>query len=380
MWVGGTTIVLPVDFLLYLCRKMNLIDQLRSIKERYEQLQEQLSDPELVKDMSKFKRMNKDYKDMQPVVEAFNRYQLVLSNIDDSYRILNTEIDQDLKDMAKEEMLLLETEKEQLEAHIKMLMIPQDPEDSKNAILEIRAGTGGDEAALFAGDLYKMYQRYCDVKGWKTEVMNITESEQGGFKEIVLEIEGENVYGTLKYESGVHRVQRVPATESQGRIHTSAATVAVLPEADEVDVVLNMGDVKVDTFRASGAGGQHVNKTESAIRLTHIPTGIVVECQDERSQHKNKDKAIKVLRTRMYERELAAHNAKIAHARKTLVSTGDRSAKIRTYNFPQGRVTDHRINLTLYNLPVVMNGQIGDLLEALQTAENAEKMKAGGEG
>lgn len=358
---------------------MDLIGQLRSIKERYEQLEEQLSDPELVKDMTKFKRMNKDYKDMQPVVEAFNRYMLVLSNIEDSYRILNTEKDQDLKDMAKEEMLLLETEQEQLEAHIKMLMIPQDPEDSKNAILEIRAGTGGDEAALFAGDLYKMYQRYCDMKGWKTEVMNITESEQGGFKEIVLEIEGENIYGTLKYESGVHRVQRVPATESQGRIHTSAATVAVLPEADEVDVVLNMGDVKIDTFRASGAGGQHVNKTESAIRLTHIPTGIVVECQDERSQHKNKDKAIKVLRTRMYERELAAHNAKIADARKTLVSTGDRSAKIRTYNYPQGRVTDHRINLTLYNLPVVMNGQIGELLEALQTAENAEKMKAGSE-
>jgi peptide chain release factor 1 len=372
--------VLPVDFLLYLCRKMNLIDQLRSIKERYEQLQEQLSDPELVKDMSKFKRMNKDYKDMQPVVEAFNRYQLVLSNIDDSYRILNTEKDQDLKDMAKEEMLLLESEKEELEAHIKMLMIPQDPEDGKDAILEIRAGTGGDEAAIFAGDLYKMYQRFCDTKGWKTEVMNLTESEQGGFKEIVLEIEGENVYGTLKYESGVHRVQRVPATESQGRIHTSAATVAVLPEADEVDVVLNMGDVKIDTFRASGAGGQHVNKTESAIRLTHIPTGIVVECQDERSQHKNKDKAIKVLRTRMYERELAAHNAKIADARKTLVSTGDRSAKIRTYNYPQGRVTDHRINYTMYNLPVFMNGQIIELLEALQTAENAEKMKAGGEG
>ena len=313
---------------------------------------------------------------MQPVVQAYETYTTVLGNIADSRQIIQNEKDAELKEMAREQLDQLEVEKENLEKEIRILLLPKDPEDEKDAILEIRAGTGGDEAALFAGDLYKMYQRFCDARGWQTEIININESEQGGYKEIVLEVRGENTYGILKYESGVHRVQRVPATESQGRIHTSAATVAVLPEAEEVDVQLNMNDVKVDTFRASGAGGQHVNKTESAIRLTHIPTGIVVECQEERSQMKNKDKAIKVLRTRIYEKELQAHNAKIASARKTLVSTGDRSAKIRTYNFPQGRVTDHRINLTLYNLPAILNGQINDLLEALQTAENAEKMQS----
>ena len=355
---------------------MDLSGQLQAIKERYFQLQEQLGDPELVKDMSKFRKLNKDYKDMQPVVQAYETYTTVLGNIADSRQIIQNEKDAELKEMAREQLDQLEVEKENLEKEIRILLLPKDPEDEKDAILEIRAGTGGDEAALFAGDLYKMYQRFCDARGWQTEIININESEQGGYKEIVLEVRGENTYGILKYESGVHRVQRVPATESQGRIHTSAATVAVLPEAEEVDVQLNMNDVKVDTFRASGAGGQHVNKTESAIRLTHIPTGIVVECQEERSQMKNKDKAIKVLRTRIYEKELQAHNAKIASARKTLVSTGYRSAKIRTYNFPQGRVTDHRINLTLYNLPAILNGQINDLLEALQTAENAEKMQS----
>lgn len=355
---------------------MDLSGQLQAIKERYFQLQEQLGDPELVKDMSKFRKLNKDYKDMQPVVQAYETYTTVLGNIADSRQIIQNEKDAELKEMAREQLDQLEVEKENLEKEIRILLLPKDPEDEKDAILEIRAGTGGDEAALFAGDLYKMYQRFCDARGWQTEIININESEQGGYKEIVLEVRGENTYGILKYESGVHRVQRVPETESQGRIHTSAATVAVLPEAEEVDVQLNMNDVKVDTFRASGAGGQHVNKTESAIRLTHIPTGIVVECQEERSQMKNKDKAIKVLRTRIYEKELQAHNAKIASARKTLVSTGDRSAKIRTYNFPQGRVTDHRINLTLYNLPAILNGQINDLLEALQTAENAEKMQS----
>jgi peptide chain release factor 1 len=354
---------------------MDLLEQLRAIEERYHQLEERLGDPELVKDMDKFMKLNKDYKDMQPVVNAYKAYASVIGNMADSKQILEKEKDAELREMAKEELAVLEEEKERMEAEIKILLIPKDPEDEKNAILEIRAGTGGDEAALFAGDLYKMYLRFCESKGWKTETITMNESEQGGFKEVVIEISGENVYGTLKYESGVHRVQRVPATESQGRVHTSAATVAVLPEAEEVDVKLDMGDVKVDTFRASGAGGQHVNKTESAIRLTHIPTGIVVECQDERSQLKNKEKAIKVLRTRMYEKELQAHQAKIASARKTLVSTGDRSAKIRTYNFPQGRVTDHRINLTLYNLPVIMNGQVGEVIEALQTAENTEKMK-----
>jgi len=355
---------------------MNLLDQLRSIKERYLQLEERLSDPELVTDMSKFRKVNKDYKDMQPVVEAYDAYKQVIGNIADSKKILQEEKDQEMREMAKEELDFLEAEKERMEEEINILLIPKDPEDEKNAIVEVRAGTGGDEAAIFAGDLYKMYQRYCETMGWKTETITMNESEQGGYKEVVMEVSGENVYGTLKYESGVHRVQRVPATESQGRVHTSAATVAVLPEAEEVDVDLNMNDVKVDTFRASGAGGQHVNKTESAIRLTHIPTGIVVECQDERSQMKNKDKAIKVLRTRLYEKELQEHNAKIASARKTLVSTGDRSAKIRTYNYPQGRVTDHRINLTLYNLPAIVNGQIGDIISALQNAENVEKMSS----
>lgn len=356
---------------------MELSDRLQSIKERWLNIQEQLSDPELIKDMRKFKSLNKDYKDMTPIVKAFDIYQNTLQNIDDSYTILNSEKDDEMRAMAKDELGLLEKKKEDLEEEIKQLLIPKDPEDEKNAILEIRAGTGGDEAGIFAGDLYKMYSRFCNVKGWRTEVMNMNESEKGGYKEIVMEIEGEDVYGTLKYESGVHRVQRVPETESQGRIHTSAATVAVLPEAEEFDVEINMSDIKVDVFRASGAGGQHVNKTESAVRMTHLPTGIIAECQDERSQIKNKEKALKVLRTRIYEKFHQEHLDKISSARKTLVSTGDRSAKIRTYNFPQGRVTDHRINLTLYNLPVIMNGAIGEIIDQLQIAENAEKMKEG---
>ncbi|MBP8755189.1 MAG: peptide chain release factor 1 [Chitinophagales bacterium] len=357
---------------------MQLIAKLQAIKEKWMLIQEQLSDPELIKDMKRFKQLNKEYKDMSPVVHAFDKYQLVVSNAENCKLLINTEKDAELWAMAKEELVLLEDEKEQLEEKIKLLLVPKDAEDEKNAILEIRAGTGGDEAGIFAGDLYKMYSRYFEKKGWKTEVINMNESEKGGYKEIVMEVEGQDVYGKLKYESGVHRVQRVPETESQGRVHTSAATVAVLPEAEEVDVDINMNDVKIDTFRASGAGGQHVNKTESAIRMTHIPTGIVVECQDERSQMKNKAKALKVLRTRIYEKAYNEHMAIISKHRKTLVSTGDRSAKIRTYNFPQGRVTDHRINFTMYNLPEVMNGNIDELMDALQIAENAEKMKAGG--
>lgn len=357
---------------------MQLIAKLQAIKEKWIQIQEQLSDPELVKDMKRFKQLNKEYKDMSPVVAAFDAYQLVVSNAENCRQLLYAEKDAELLAMAKEELGTLEARKAQLEEEIKMLLVPRDAEDEKNAILEIRAGTGGDEAGIFAGDLYKMYSRYFDKQGWKSEVITMNESEKGGYKEIVVEVQGQDVYGRLKYESGVHRVQRVPETESQGRVHTSAATVAVLPEAEEVDVVINMNDVKVDTFRASGAGGQHVNKTESAIRMTHIPTGIVVECQDERSQMKNKDKALKVLRTRIYEKAYNAHVEKISKQRKTLVSTGDRSAKIRTYNFPQGRVTDHRINFTMYNLPEVMNGYIDELVDALQLAENAEKMKAGG--
>ena len=279
--------------------------------------------------------------------------------------------------MAREELQTLSARKVEMEEEIKFLLIPKDPEDQKNVIVEIRSGTGGDEASIFAGDLFRMYTKFIETKGWKMEVANANEGTVGGFKEVVFSVSGEDVYGELKYESGVHRVQRVPATESQGRVHTSAATVAILPEADEVDVELNMADVKKDTYRASGAGGQHVNKTESAVRLTHLPTGIVVECQDGRSQHKNYEKALQVLRTRMYEQELQKVQAARAAERKTLVSTGDRSAKIRTYNWPQGRVTDHRINLTLYNLNNIIGGEVQEIIDALKMAENAEKLKAG---
>ena len=300
-----------------------------------------------------------------------------MSNIENSKEIFQTTDDPEFKEMAKMELDELQEEQTKMEDEIKYLLIPKDPEDSKNAMLEIRAGTGGDEASIFAGDLFRMYQRYVDTKGWKMELVNMSENQIGGYKEIVVQVEGDNVYGTLKYESGVHRVQRVPVTESQGRVHTSAASVAVLPEADEVDVEVNTADLRVDTFRASGAGGQHVNKTESAVRITHIPTGIVVECQDERSQMRNREKAMEVLRTRIYEQEYQRHMAAIASERKTLVSTGDRSAKIRTYNYPQGRVTDHRIKLTLYNLDNIMNGDIQHIIDQLQIAENAEKLKSG---
>lgn len=356
---------------------MELTDRLQAIKEKWLLIQEQLSDPELIRDMKRYKMLNRDYKEMTPVVQTFEAYQKVLENYQFSKQVLEQEKDDELKQLAKEELMLLDEKKLELEKEIKQLLLPKDPEDEKNAIIEIRAGTGGDEAGIFAGDLFKMYSRYCAIQGWKTEVMTMNESEKGGYKEIVMEVEGEQVYGKLKYESGVHRVQRVPETESQGRIHTSAATVAVLPEAEEFDVEINMSDIKVDVFRASGAGGQHVNKTESAVRMTHIPTGIIAECQDERSQIKNKEKALKVLRTRIYEKFHQEHLDKISSARKTLVSTGDRSAKIRTYNYPQGRVTDHRINLTIYNLPVIMNGALEEIIDALQVAENAEKMKAG---
>ncbi|MFI5172622.1 MAG: peptide chain release factor 1 [Chitinophagales bacterium] len=356
---------------------MDLISKLESIKDRWLNIQEQLSDPDIISDMKRFKSLNKDYRDMEPVIAALEKYKMVLGNIKDSKNILDTTKDDELRQMAKAELGEFEEFKIALEEEIKQLLIPKDPEDEKNAIIEIRAGTGGDEAALFAGDLANMYLRYCTKQNWKTEVMNENQSEKGGFKEMVIEVTGSDVYGKLKYESGVHRVQRIPETESQGRVHTSAATVAVLPEAEEFDIEINPADVKTDVFRASGAGGQHVNKTESAVRMTHIPTGIVAECQDERSQIKNKEKAMKVLRTRVYEKFLAEHNNKISQKRKTLVSTGDRSAKIRTYNFPQSRVTDHRINLTIYNLPEVMNGNLDQLLDALQIAENAEKMRSG---
>ncbi|MCB0733560.1 MAG: peptide chain release factor 1 [Flavobacteriales bacterium] len=355
-----------------------MLDKLEAIHHRYLQVELKLSDPDVLSDVKQFNALNKEYGELREINDMYHTYKKVVDDLQGAKEVLKTESDEDMKALAKEEIDLLTNQRGKLEEEIKWMLIPKDPDDDKNAIMEVRSGTGGDEASLFAGDLYRMYQRYCADKGWKTEVVEMMEGTVGGFNKIVFEVSGNNVYGTLKFESGVHRVQRVPDTESQGRVHTSAATVAVLPEADEVDVKLDMGDVRRDTFRASGAGGQHVNKTESAIRLTHLPTGIVVECQDGRSQHQNYEKALMVLRTRIYEREVEAHQQKIAAERKSLVSTGDRSAKIRTYNFPQSRITDHRIGLTMYNLSEVMNGQIQDIIDQLKIAENTEKLKAGG--
>jgi peptide chain release factor 1 len=355
-----------------------LADKLEGIKHRWKDLEQQLGDPSLVADMTQYKKVNKEYRDLEPVVEVYEAYKLLTENMRYNREILKTEKDAELREMAKMELEEQELQLPELEEKIKQLLIPKDPEDDKNAIIEIRAGTGGDEASLFAGDLLKMYQRYCESKGWRTDIISLSYGTAGGYKEVVMEVTGDGVYGIMKYESGVHRVQRVPETESQGRVHTSAATVAVLPEAEEVDVEINNNEIRKDVFRASGAGGQHVNKTESAVRLTHIPTGIVVECQDGRSQIQNYEQALKVLRTRLYEKALNEHNAAIAKQRKTLVSTGDRSAKIRTYNWPQGRVTDHRINLTLYNLDAIINGDIQEIINKLTMEENAEKMKVGG--
>ncbi len=354
-----------------------MLDKLEALHDRWRNLGEKLNDPELIRDMNRYKQINKQYKDLNLIVEARDEYLLVLGNTKDAVNMLQTEKDAELREMARAELSALEQRKQELEDLIRVLLIPKDPEDGRDAILEIRAGTGGDEASLFAGDLFRMYSRYFENRGWKMEVVSSSEGTLGGFKEIIANVSGEDVYGVMKYESGVHRVQRVPATESQGRVHTSAATVAVLPEADEVDIVIRPEDLRIDVFRASGAGGQHINRTESAVRVVHNPSGLVVECQDSRSQIKNRESALKVLRTRLYEMTLKEHHDKVAGQRKTLVSTGDRSAKIRTYNFSQGRVTDHRINLTLYALDDILSGNIGEIIEALQLAENAEKMKAG---
>ena len=352
-----------------------ILEKLQGVKERFEEVGRLITEPDIIADMKRYVKLNKEYRDLEPIIEAYNEYSNVISNIESARAMLAGEKDPEMREMAKAELDELNEKLRAMEEEIKLLLLPSDPEDDKDAIVEIRAGTGGDEASIFAGDLFRMYTKYCDERKWKIEVNTFTEGTVGGYKEIVFTISGNGVYGVMKYESGVHRVQRVPQTETQGRVHTSAATVAVLPEADEFDVEVKQEDIRKDTYCSSGPGGQSVNTTYSAIRLTHIPTGIVVTCQDEKSQLKNLDRAMKELRTRLYNLEYQKYLDEISSRRKTMVSTGDRSAKIRTYNYPQGRITDHRINLTMYNLESVLNGNIQEIIDKLQMAENAERLK-----
>ncbi len=352
-----------------------ILEKLEGVKNRFEEVSQLITEPEIIADMKRYIKLNKEYKDLEPVILAYKEYKDTLSNIESAKEILASEKDEEMREMAKQELEKLTENLPAMEEKIKLLLLPADAEDSKNAIVEIRAGTGGDEASIFAGDLFRMYTKFCERMKWTAEVNRFTEGTVGGYKEIVFTVSGEGVYGIMKYESGVHRVQRVPQTETQGRVHTSAASVAVLPEAEEFDIQIKPDDIRKDTYCSSGPGGQSVNTTYSAIRLTHIPTGIVVTCQDQKSQLKNLDKAMKELRTRLYSLEFEKYLSEIASKRKTMVSTGDRSAKIRTYNYPQGRMTDHRINLTLYNLTSIMDGDILEIIEKLQMAENAERLK-----
>ncbi|SMB83946.1 bacterial peptide chain release factor 1 (bRF-1) [Hymenobacter roseosalivarius DSM 11622] len=354
-----------------------MLEKLEAIRQRYDDVNEQLMQPEAMSDMKRYKSLNKEYKDLGRIVTEYRRYQEVLSNIEGARAVISTEKDEDFREMAKAELDELVPEQERLETVIKDLLLPKDPNDSKDVIMEIRAGAGGDEAAIFAGDLQRMYMRYAEKQNLRMDLIDATEGTSGGYKEIILSVKGEDVYGKLKFESGVHRVQRVPATETQGRIHTSVASIVVMPEAEELDVEIDMNDVRKDLFMSSGPGGQSVNTTYSAVRLTHLPTGLVAQCQDQKSQLKNFDKALQVLRSRIYEIELAKKNEAEGAQRKSMIGGGDRSDKIRTYNYPQGRVTDHRIGYTVYNLASVMEGNIDDFVEQLRIAESAERLREG---
>jgi peptide chain release factor 1 len=358
---------------------MDLLEKLSKIKDKFERINQQLSDPEFLNDREKIVQLSRERSDLTEIISAYEEYSRVTRDIEGNKEIIDSGMDRELIDLAEAELEELEKKKEKLEDDIKVLLLPKDPNDNRDVIMEIRAGTGGEEAALFAGDLFRMYSRYAEVRGWKTELVDINDTGLGGIKEVIFSISGASVFGDLKFESGVHRVQRVPATEGSGRVHTSAASVAVLPEVEDVQIDINPADLKIDVFRAGGAGGQNVNKVETAVRITHIPTGVVVQCQDERSQLKNRQKAMKVLRARLYDAELKKHNDEISAQRKVMVGSGDRSDKIRTYNFPQNRVTDHRIGLTLYNLSNIMEGDLGGLIEQLKLADRTEKLQESSE-